>query len=236
VRGYKYQCNITHSIHSKTSYHRVKSSQKSKKVKKEKNYKNVIKTKTLKIKEKKAKMVKEFNKSLSNTSTTSVESGIFDIDFIPDDEFEVESIGETVKKVLCEAQEESRLICGWKDAIRYLNETDFPEHSLFFCHVPCSKDDSIAHIQEVMMKAFCLDHDIYVIQLDSEEKLNKLLGGSAKESHKCALVQRSSSLKCQNADDEIDLDEFSQLENLLIDHCEEFWYDQIQPIVRLPEK
>lgn len=180
-------------------------------------------------------MVKEFNKSLSNTSTTSVESGIFDIDFIPDDEFQVELIGETVKKVLIEAQEETRLICGWKNAIQYLSETEYPEHSLFFFHVPCAKDDSTAHIQEVMMKAFCLDHDIYVIQLDSVEKLNNLLG-SAKESHKCALVQRSSSLKCQNADDEIDLDEFSQLENILIDHCEEFWYEQIQPIVRLPEK
>jgi growth arrest and DNA-damage-inducible protein len=186
-------------------------------------------------------MVKEFNKSLSNTSTTSVESGIFDVDFEPNElDFETKCavpIGETVKEILTEANNESRLICGWKSAINYLNETEYPEHSLFFFLVPSANNsDCISHIQEVMMKAFCLDNDIYVIQLDSVEKLNALLGSAKNENHQCALVQRSSILKCQNQEDEIDLDEFSEIENALIDYCEEVWTEPVQPIIRLPEK
>lgn len=181
-------------------------------------------------------MVKEFNKSLSNTSTTSIESGIFDLDFE-----EIESsttIDETVVEILKSAKSESRLISGWKSSIKYLNETENLEHSLFFFMVPSDgeKRDCIAHIQEVMMKAFCLDHDIYVIQLDSAEKLNKLLGSAKNENHECALVLRSSVLNCQTVEDEIDLDEFTSLENALIDHCEDFWTEPVQPIIRLPEK
>lgn len=181
-------------------------------------------------------MVKEFNKSLSNTSTTSVESGIFD-DFESDEIENLVPVGETVKDILREALSESRLIKGWKSAINYLNETEFPEHSLFFFLVPTANgSDCISHMQEVMMKAFCLDNDIYVIQLDSAEKLNKILGSAKSENHQCALVQRSAALKCQNQDDGIDLDDFSELENSLIDYCEEFWSEPLQPIVRLPEK
>lgn len=184
-------------------------------------------------------MVKEFNKSLSNTSTTSIESGIFDIDFEADEISSLSSdnlvsIGGTVKKVLSDAQKESRLIGGWKNAINYLNETDFIEHSLFFFFVPHDGTDSISHMREVMMKAFCQEHDIYAIQLDSVNKLNKILG-SSKSDFQCALIQRSSTLKCENPDDGIDLDDFTDLENSLIDYCEEFWYEPIQPIIRLPE-
>lgn len=185
-------------------------------------------------------MVKEFNKSFSNTSTTSIESGIFDVDFIPDEEVKEikekeEEIGEIVKKVLSDAKEELRLICGWESAIKYLNETENPEHSLFFFLVPSKGSDSIAHIREVMLKAFCLDNDIYVIQLDSAEKLNEILG-CKNYAYQCALVQRSSTLKCLHPDDGIDLDDFTQLEDSLIDYCEEFWYEPIQPIIRLPDK
>jgi hypothetical protein len=66
--------------------------------------------------------------------------------------------------------------------------------------------------------------------------LNALLGSAKNENHQCALVQRSSILKCQNQEDEIDLDEFSEIENALIDYCEEVWTEPVQPIIRLPEK
>ncbi len=183
-------------------------------------------------------MVKEFNKSLSNTSTTSIESGIFDVDFEPDDAPEVvtQPISETVKEILHEARSESRLVCGWKNVISHLNETEYPESSLFFFLVPnANNGDCISHIQEVMMKAFCLDNDIYVIQLDSVEKLNSIIGSAKSENHQCALVQRSSVLKCLQ-DEGIDLEEFTELENALIDYCEEFWSEPVQPIIRLPEK
>lgn len=184
-------------------------------------------------------MVKEFNKSLSNTSTTSVDSGIYDIDYTSDDEFEISSstqlpVGERVKKVLSDAQEESRIICGWKNTIEHLSETENPQHSLFFFLVPCANNDPTAHMRETLMKAFCLDNDIYVVQLDNVEAFNALLGSEKHEaSYQCALVQRSSTLKIQHPDDGIDLDDFTPLEDSLIDYCEENWYERIQPITRL---
>ncbi|KAG5678245.1 hypothetical protein PVAND_007937 [Polypedilum vanderplanki] len=42
-------------------------------------------------------------------------------------------------------------------------------------------------------------------------------------------------MKIQNPDDELDLDEYTELENDIIDYCEEFWCEPIQPIVRLPQ-
>jgi hypothetical protein len=179
-------------------------------------------------------MVKEFFKSLSNTSTTSVESGIFDVDYNSDNE-NSQCIGETVEKILMEAQHESRLICGWKSASKYLSDTETPEHSLFFFLVPSATGDYVSHMQEVLMRAFCLKHDIYVIQLDSTKKLNNILGLKNCD-HACALVQRSSTLKVENPEDEIDLDEFTSLENDMIDYCEDVWSEPIQPVIRLPEK
>lgn len=177
-------------------------------------------------------MVKEYFKSLSNTSTTSVDSGVFDVDILSSDD-EIH-IGQKLKEVLSEAQKEHRLICGWKDTIEHLNETENPEHSLFFILVPSSTDDTLSHMQEVMTRAYCLENDIYVIQIDSTEKFNSILG--TKSYHSCALIQRSSTMKIEQPDDEIDLDEFTPLENDLIDFCEDNWLEPIQPVVRLPEQ
>lgn len=177
-------------------------------------------------------MVKEYFKSLSNTSTTSVDSGVFDVDILTSDD-EIH-IGQKVKEVLSEAQKEQRLICGWKDTIKHLNETENPEHSLFLILVPSCTDDKLSHMQEVMTRAFCLENDIYVIQIDSTEKLSSIL--DTKSYHSCALIQRSSTMKIEQSDDEIDLDEFTQLENDLIDFCEDNWHEPIQPVIRLPEQ
>ena len=181
-------------------------------------------------------MVKEYFKSLSNTSTTSVESGIFDVDCTSDDEYDFRHevhVGEKVKEILNEAQSDNRLICGWKDTINYLNETENPEHSLFFILVPSNSDDKLSHMQEVMTRAFCLENDIYVIQIDSIDKFNSILGTNSH--HSCALIQRSSTMKIEHPDDGIDLDDFSSLENNLIDYCEDNWSERIQPVIRLPD-
>lgn len=184
-------------------------------------------------------MVKEFNKSYSNVSTTSIESGYFD------DEENWESaknicvdekmtLGDTVKQILTDANKESRLICGLSKVSEYLNSTEHPEHSLFFFIAPSSNNDSVTHMSEVVLQSFCFENDIYIVKVDSAQKLNNILGSNRCDT--CALVQRSSSIDPDLVDDAIDLDKFTELENTLIDHCEDFWSEPVQPIIRLPEK
>lgn len=186
-------------------------------------------------KKSKDKMVKEFNKSFSNTSTTSVESGVFDLG----DSYEMPSglklsIGDAVKEILLEASEESRLICGLNNASKFLKDTEYPEHSLFFFIAP-SNGDSVSHMQEVMLQAFCFENDIYIVKLDCSKKLNSVLGSKLRD-NTCALVQRSAVMDLKSTNDEIDLNKFTELETVLIDHCEDFWSELIQPIIKLPEK
>lgn len=186
-------------------------------------------------KKSKDKMVKEFNKSFSNTSTTSVESGVFDLG----DSYEMPSglklsIGDAVKEILLEASEESRLICGLNNASKFLKDTEYPEHSLFFFIAP-SNGDSVSHMQEVMLQAFCFENDIYIVKLDCSKKLNSVLGSKLRD-NTCALVQRSAVMDLKSTNDEIDLNKFTELETVLIDHCEDFWSEPIQPIIKLPEK
>lgn len=171
-------------------------------------------------------MVKEYTKSLSNTSTTSVDSGIFDVDLTQSDDNATEmtkdmSIGEAVKKILTDAKSDNRLISGVKNAIKHLNETENPEHSLFFFMAP-TKDHTI-HMSTILLKAFCFENDIYTVQLDSEDKLSRIINSDGTS---CALVQRSDVIN----------DVYNKFETILIDHCEDFWDEVVQPIIRLPEK
>lgn len=168
-------------------------------------------------------MTKGFTKSLSNTSTTSIDSGIFDIDISSADKEPTKkmNIGEAVKKILADASKEKRVISGVKNAIKFLNDTENPEHTLFFFMAPTV--DHTTHMSTILLKAFCFENDIYIVQLDSMEKLSRILNI---ENTSCALVQRS----------DIENDIYSSDEMLLIDHCEDFWDEIIQPVIRLPEK
>ena len=125
------------------------------------------------------------------------------------------TIGEAVEKVLIDASQNGRLISGLKNSIQHLNETEKPEESLFFFMAPTR--DHTAHMSTILLKAFCFENDIYIVQLDSAEKLSKILN----ESVTCALVQRS----CIN----------SMTEEVLVDHCEDFWDELVQPVIKLPE-
>lgn len=182
------------------------------------------------------KMVKEYNKSLSTTSTSSVESGIYDMNdsYIETSAGEEITIGEAVEEILLNAQKECRLISGLNNASKYLKETENPDHSLFFFIAPSPTKDSLTHMQEVVLQAFCFESDIYIIKLDSAQKLNRILGLQRCES--CALVQRSATLNIENIGDDIDFEKFTEMENILIDHCEDFWSEPIQPVIKLPEK
>lgn len=140
------------------------------------------------------------------------------------------TIGETIKEILLEAQKENRLICGLNNASSYLKESENVEHSLFFFIVQSSTSDSLAHIQEVILQSFCFENDIYIVKLDSVAKLNKILG-CEQGCDSCALVQKLPQTKNQPRKER-----YTERENVLIDHCENFWEELVQPVIRLPEK
>lgn len=180
-------------------------------------------------------MVVEYTKSHSNISTTSVESGIFEME-LSDIDREVaeaspqQNVGETVKQTLIEAKAQKKVTLGLDKIIEKIS----PIESLFFFVAPNRNGDHVSHMHEVLIKAFCLENEIYIIQVDSAEKLGQLVGSSTSES--CALVQRLTDFQKEDIDEAFSEDNFTLNENILIDYCEHFWKEPVQPIVKLPEK
>lgn len=71
--------------------------------------------------------------------------------------------GQDLLLVLEVAQRESRVVIGVPAAVKYLSVA--PEDSLFCLLAPPKQGDSAMHIQEVLLKAFCLENDIYIIEV-----------------------------------------------------------------------
>jgi growth arrest and DNA-damage-inducible protein len=178
-------------------------------------------------------MVVEYTKSHSNISTTSVESGIFEMDLneMERSKGSSQNIGETVRKTLLEAKEQKKLIFGSNNIANNLSPID----SLFFFTAPINQEDHASHLASVLVKAFCMENDIYIIQIDSAEKLSRILGSKSVENS--ALVMRSKTFNVDdNLDEAFNEESFTDNENILIDYCEFFWKEPVQPIVKLPEK
>ncbi|XP_058066283.1 uncharacterized protein LOC131215905 [Anopheles bellator] len=132
-----------------------------------------------------------------------------------DSSAEEQSIGATVRQTLQCANRESRAIVGLSESIHALSKT--PEEFLF-CFLATGTD----HMHEVLLEAFCFEHDIYIIKLDNADKLSRTLGSTQLAS--CALVQKRGPETVTLAEDE------------LVDYCEAHWEEPIKPIVKLPEK
>lgn len=173
------------------------------------------------------KMIQDIIKTLEATSTFSVGSRIFDDCDATATTGVRMNIGQIIEGILLEAQKESRLISGLNNASKYLKETDTPEQSLFFFIAPSLHKDSLTHMQEVVLQSFCFENDIYIIKLDNAAKLTKILGSNGEIT--CALVQKSSPTLNSTK-------KYSDLESSLIDHCEDFWGEPVQPIHQLPDK
>lgn len=127
------------------------------------------------------------------------------------------------RTVLLRAQLESRLIIGVSQAVKSLSKS--PQDAVFCFLAPPRAGDSATHMHETLLQAFCFENDIYIIKVDSSEKLSRILGSKTLES--CALVQRAW------ATDQTEI--FTKSEDTLIDHCEDFWDAPRQPVIRLPE-
>lgn len=131
------------------------------------------------------------------------------------------TIGYTAKSVLLRAIVEKRVVIGIPSAIQMLSKT--PEDSLF-CFLAQSKNpDSAIHMNKTLLEAFCYENDIYIIKVDSDEKLSRILGSKILQT--CALVQKS------YLPDHTE--EFTTAEDTLVNHCEEYW-DFPNKVMELP--
>uniref|UniRef100_A0A182X6G4 Ribosomal protein eL8/eL30/eS12/Gadd45 domain-containing protein n=1 Tax=Anopheles quadriannulatus TaxID=34691 RepID=A0A182X6G4_ANOQN len=128
----------------------------------------------------------------------------------------VEPIGATVRRALVAASREDRAIVGLSESINALSKT--PEDFLF-CFLAASGNPA-NHMHQVLLEAFCFEHDIYIIKVDSAEKLSRMLGTPRVES--CALLQKSWS--------EGRTETITDVEDQLVDYCEEHWEAPIKPI------
>lgn len=136
-------------------------------------------------------------------------------------------IGYTVSKTLQQAKNDDRLVVGLSQAVKTLcNE---PEDTLFCVLAQPKPGDSATHMQLILLEAYCYENGIYIIKVDSDG-LTRVVGASKVES--CVLIQRH---KYDDAQPQLKL-KFLELEERLIDHCEDYWDAQHQPVIRLPDE
>lgn len=136
-------------------------------------------------------------------------------------------IGYTVATALKQAKAEDRLVIGLSHAVQSLS--DEPEESMF-CILAPRAGDSAAHMQAILLQAYCYENGIYTIKVDDPEKLSYLVNSDKCES--CVLIQ-----KYKQPDEPLPgLKLRINYEERLADHCEEYWDYQHKPVIRLPDE
>lgn len=112
-------------------------------------------------------------------------------------------IGEIVRSVLSVAKSAQRITLGFSDAIKLLSRT--PDEAQFCFLAEPARGDSATHMNEVLLEAFCYEHGIYIIKVDSGRKLAHVVG-TLNANETCVLV-RKSVINNNSTEHEIDADE-----------------------------
>ncbi|XP_049881415.1 growth arrest and DNA damage-inducible protein GADD45 alpha [Pectinophora gossypiella] len=143
-------------------------------------------------------------------------------------------VSQCIKTVLRRACVEKRLTIGLLPAIQYLSNNC--NGALFCLTAEAPPGDSATHMHEVLLQAFCVENDIYVIKVDSQEKMRRLLGcRSQSVDFSCVLVHFPYTDPFTDSQ-EIDLSVLTEAERDLVDHCENTWGYSQMPVIKLPEK
>lgn len=145
----------------------------------------------------------------------------------------VDKMGLIVKRALIQSNIERRLVVGLREVVRVLSYQNNEVVPIICVMAVPKAGDSVTHMHEVLLKAYCLENDIYIVELDSAEKLSRILNCSMLES--CALI-------CANPSGDSDcegnfLDEdykLTKAEDQIVDYCEDVWCDTNKPIIHLP--
>lgn len=137
------------------------------------------------------------------------------------------TIGHKVRAAVWHAQVEKRIIVGLSAAVKSLSQT--PNKSLFCILAPPKSGDSTTHMLEVLLEAYCYENDIYIIKVDTSEKLTRILGTRHIES--CVLIQRTN----PNDDEPSDMEKLTVVENELVEYCEDLWDIPVRNPIALPQ-
>lgn len=149
-------------------------------------------------------------------------------------------IGDIVQTVLSMAKCAQRITLGFSDAIKSLSNT--PEEAQFCFLAEPSRGDSATHMHEVLLQAFCYEHGIYIIKVDSGQKLAHILD-SLNEDEKCVLIRKPGTKRVDkmSATTEAATQQttaaFNSIEeeDILVNFCENSWHNSDYRIVKLPE-
>lgn len=158
------------------------------------------------------------------------------------DAIAAKSIGEVVRTVLSVAKSAQRITLGFSDAIKLLSNT--PEEAQFCFLAEPKRGDSATHMHEVLLQAFCYEHGIYIIKVDSGRKLAHVLG-TINADETCVLIRRDEKRSPDTDDDDEAATAQSNLtntnsmlsteEDILVNFCENSWHNSDYCIVKLPE-
>lgn len=147
---------------------------------------------------------------------------------------EVDQMGSLVKKTLVQADIEKRLIIGLSQIGRFLAQEQ--DNVPIICLMaPPNSGDYATHMHEVLLQAYCFENDIYIVQLDSASKLNRILDPPKSES--CVLICANPSGDSDSEGSFLDQDfQMTKFEKKLVDFCEDHWNDSERTVIRLPDK
>lgn len=139
-------------------------------------------------------------------------------------------LGLLCRTALKHAKRQDRLVVGPTPAIKTLSND--PDDTMFCFLAQPKPGDSAAHMQAILLEAFCYEHGIHTINVDDMTKLAAIVGVKAGVS--CVLIQR-----CENGI-EIDVKQpvvlkILDLEERLIDYCENYWDARYKPTIQLPD-
>lgn len=146
-----------------------------------------------------------------------------------------EEIGSLVKKCLIQSNIEKRIVIGLSQISQFLVRDNL--HIPIFCLMSAPRTgDYATHMHEVLLKAYCLEHDIYIIEIDNAEKLNRILGTSKLES--CVLICANPAGDGDCEGSFLDQDyQLTKVEKKIVNFCEDHWDgEKGEAMIRLPEK
>lgn len=107
-------------------------------------------------------------------------------------------IGEIVRSVLSVAKNAHRVTLGFSDAIKLLSKA--PDEAQFCFLAEPKRGDSATHMHEVLLQAFCYEHGIYIIKVDSGRKLAHVLN-TLNDDETCVLIRKSQINCLENGDE-----------------------------------